>query len=334
MLEYKTDHVHKLLVTDYPEGKISEAWLHIINNGIGEAVRIPLLIARGRKKGPVLGLTAALHGNELNGIPLIQRLFEGLDVENLSGSIVGVLITNVPGFLLEQRKFNDGFDLNRIAPGKSNGNQSELYINRVLDRIVSEFTHHIDLHTASFGRVNTYYIRADMSDEQTSRMARLQNPEIILHNPPNDGTLRGQSAKHGIKTITLELKDPHLFQHDVIDEGLVGLKNVIYDLKMLDGQILCPVKHTILCEKSFWIYTDEGGILNIFPKLGQRVYKGEKIAEVKTVFGKHVKDFLCPEDGIVIGKSVNPINQSGSRILHLGIHPREIPCITEDETNT
>ena len=36
------------------------------------------MIARGKRDGPVLGLTAALHGNELNGIPLIQALFAAL----------------------------------------------------------------------------------------------------------------------------------------------------------------------------------------------------------------------------------------------------------------
>lgn len=331
MLEYRTNHVHHLNIEDYPVGKISETWLHIINNGIGEPIRIPILIARGRKDGPVLGLTAALHGNELNGIPLIQRLFEQLDLEALQGTVVGVLIANVPGLLLEQRYFNDGVDLNRITPGKPDGTQSQLYIHRLLKRIVSRFTHLIDLHTASFGRINSYYIRADMSDPISSRMARLQNPEIILHNPPNDGTLRGEASKMGIKTITLELRDPHLFQAEVIEDGLIGVRNVLYDLGMLPGDILCPVQQTTLCDHSYWMYTDEGGILTVLPDLGQYVQKGEPIAEIKTVFGRVVKTYPCPEDGIVIGKSINPINQSGSRILHLGIGTRQIPCLVEEE---
>lgn len=331
MSEQKARHIHQLNVEEFPIGEISEAWLHIINNGIGEPVRVPILIARGQEEGPILGVTAALHGNELNGIPVIQRFFKELDVSQLRGTVVGLLIANVPGLLLEQRKFNDGTDLNHIAPGKPIGTQSQVYLYRLIHRIVVKFNYLIDLHTASFGRINTYYVRADMSDKVTSRMARLQNPDIILNHPPVDSTLRGQAALKGIKTITLELKDPHLFQYDVIDDSLVGLRNVLYDLNMLDGEILCPVNHTILCERSYWIYTDEGGFLTVLPKRGQYVKKGEKIAEVRTVFGKISKEYYAPEDGIVIGKSVNPINQSGSRILHLGIQPKEIPCITEDE---
>ncbi len=330
MHETTTDHIHLLKIEDFPLGKKSETWLHIINNGIGEPIRIPLIVARGMQPGPTLGLNAALHGNELNGIPVIQQLISELDLDKLRGTIVGVLVANVPGLLLEQRKFNDDIDLNRISAGKNNGTQSDLYAYRLFTRIIQKFDYLIDLHTASFGRINSYYIRADMSNEISSRMARLQNPEIILNNPPSGATLRGQAAKHGIKTITVELKDPHLFQYDVIEDSLVGVRNVLYDLKMLDGEILCPVEQTVLCDKSYWIYTDEGGILNVIPSLGEYLKKGDKIAEVRTIFGKVVKTYLCPEDGIVIGKSINPINQSGSRILHLGINPKTIPCITEE----
>ncbi|WP_196893356.1 succinylglutamate desuccinylase/aspartoacylase family protein [Aureivirga marina] len=324
--------INNLDIEQFKKGSIKKVWLHIINNGIGEPIRIPIFIARGKKDGPVLGLTSSLHGNELNGIPVIQKLFNDIDVEELSGTIIGVLVANVPGYLLEQRKFNDDVDLNRIAPGKANGNQSELYINRLIDRIVSKFDFHIDLHTASVGRVNSYYIRADMSDPITSKLARLQNPDIILHNPPNDKTLRGNAQGLGIPSITLELKDPNLFQYDVIEDSLIGIHNVLFFLKMIEGEVLCPVKNTILCETSSWYYTDEGGILSVKPELKQKIKKGELIAETQDIFGTVIKQYFAPEDGIIIGKSVNPVNQSGSRIVHLGQKISEIPCITEDDT--
>lgn len=325
--ETNVAHIHNLDIEQTPRGTISEQWLHIINNGIGEPVRIPILIARGAHDGPVLGLTAAIHGNELNGIPVIQRLFKELDVTQLHGTIVGVLVANVPGLLLEQRKFNDGTDLNRIAPGKPDGNVSQLYINRVIERILKNFNFLIDLHTASFGRINSWYIRANMSKEVTSRMARLQNPDIILHNPPGDGTFRGAASSLDIRSITLELRDPHIFQFDVIEDALIGIRNVLYDFKMLEGEIVCRVAMTTLCDRSFWIFTDEGGILEVFPKVKAYVQKGELIAEVRTIFGKRMRQYFAPEDGIVIGKSINPVNQTGSRILHLGINPQQIPCI-------
>ena len=307
-------------------GTVGEYWLHLISNGLGEPVRIPVIIARGAKDGPVLGLTAAIHGNELNGIPVIQKLFREIDVEKLHGTIVGVLVVNVPGLLQEQRHFNDGTDLNRIAPGRSDGSVSEVYINRMIERVLQQFDYLVDLHTASFGRVNSFYIRADMGRKMTSLMARLQSPEIILNNPANDGTFRAAASQLGIHAITLELRDPHVFQFDVIHEALLGVWNIIYYLGLMEGAIHCPLETTTVCESSYWIYTDEGGILQVFPKVGERLRQGDPIAEVRTIFGRVIRKYQAPEEGIVIGKSINPINPTGSRILHLGVNTYEIPC--------
>ena len=43
----------------------------------------------GLKPGPTVGIAAAIHGNELNGIPVIQRLFREIDVKQLRGTLVG-----------------------------------------------------------------------------------------------------------------------------------------------------------------------------------------------------------------------------------------------------
>jgi len=319
--------IQHLNIEDTPKGTIGEYWLHLVNNGIGEPIRIPIMVARGMHDGPVLGLTAAIHGDELNGIPVIQRIFKELDVQLLHGTVVACMSANVPGLLLEQRKFNDGTDLNHISPGKITGDMAQIYMAKLVHHILTPIQYLIDIHTASFGRINSYYIRANMSVKEPARMARLQNPEIILDNPAHDGTFRGTAMDMGINSITLELKDPNIFQSDVIEEALIGVRNVLYDLKMLEGQIVNPENNTILCDSSYWIYTDEGGLLKVHPEVKDYVKKGDLIANVRTMFGHIIKEYYAPEDGIVIGKSVNPINQGGSRILHLGINPREIPCI-------
>jgi hypothetical protein len=311
----------------FAKGKIHPTWFHIIDNGIGEPIRVPILVARGKADGPVLGLTAAVHGNELNGIPVIQQIFRTLDVNQLRGTIVGVLAVNIPAVLMEQRRFIDDVDLNRIAPGKLNGNVSETYIYRFIENIVTQFDFLIDLHTASFGRVNSYYVRADMSDPATARMARLQNPDIILNDEPSDRSLRGTAASMGIKSITVEMKDPHVFQKDVIENGLEGITNVLCDLDMQSGELSCYTETTILCDRSTWIYTDVGGILYVRPKVTQLVEKGDRLAIVRDIFGNQEREYKAPEKGVIIGKSTNPVNQTGSRIVHLGLNPQVIPCL-------
>ena len=310
--------IKELKISDVPRGAVSRYWLQLVSDGMGVPIQIPIIVARGNKDGKVLGLTAAVHGNELNGIPVIQRVFKEIDISKLKGAIVGVPVVNIPSLLRKKRRFIDGTDLNHIMPGKANGTVSQVYAHRITTRLVKEFNFLIDLHTASFGRINSYYIRADMSDPVVNKMALLQNPEIIVHNPPSDGTLRGTAADMGIKAITLEVGNPNTFQKGMIRDGLTGIHNVLDYLGLISCECEEP-EETIMCKSSYWIYTDRGGVLTVYPKVTELVKKGQEIAAMRNIFGDLIQTYYAPEDGVVIGKSTSPINQTGGRILHLGI---------------
>lgn len=306
-------------VSKLERGKIHRFWVDILRNELGNPIVIPVMVARGVSEGHTVGLTAAVHGDELNGIPVIQRLFSELDVNKLSGTVVGIPVVNVLSYGNKSRLFESETDLNRIMPGKKKGSTAQLYAYRFLHQIVNQFEYLLDLHTASFGRVNSYYIRANMDDEVTAKMAYLQNAAIIVHNPPSDRTLRGAAEELGIHAITLEVGNPNVFQKGMIRSGLTGIYNTLIMLKMFKGEIEPPTKPAVLCKKSYWIYTQHGGILRVLPSVTQLVKKGEEIATKHTIFGEDAYEYFAPEDGIVIGKSISPVNKTGGRILHLGI---------------
>lgn len=313
------EHIKQLDIDQIQEPGLYRFWLELASDGMGRPIEIPILIAKGVGEGPVVGLTAAVHGNELNGIPVIQRLFRELDVEQMKGIVVGVPIVNAPSLLRKRRRFLDGTDLNHIMPGKEDGTVSQIYAWRFVDKVLNQFDYLVDLHTASNGRVNSYYIRADMSDEVVRKMALLQNAQIIVHNPPNDKTLRGTAGELDIPAITLEVGDPNMFQKGMIRDGMTGIHNLLSWLNVTDYEIEENDSETILCKRSYWIYTDEGGMLQVYPKVTQMVEKGERIATLRNVFGDVLKEYFAPEAGVVIGKSTSPVNQTGGRILHLGI---------------
>ena len=306
-----------------PQGTIMRYWLEIVKDGMGAPVHLPIIIAKGKMEGKTVGLTAAVHGNELNGIPVIQRLFKEIDVDQLKGTIVGIPIINVPSFLRKKRRFVDGTDLNHIMPGKPNGTVSQVYAWRIVNKIVRHFDYLLDLHTASNGRVNSYYIRADMSDEVVRKMALLQNAQIIVHNPASDGTLRGAADEMDIPAITLEVGNPNLFQKGMIRDGLTGIHNFLGYFNITDSEVEELSSDTVICKKSYWIYTDTGGLLTVHPNVTQKVKKGEAVATIRDVFGDVIKEYYAPENGIIVGKSVSPVNQAGGRILHLGIIKNE-----------
>jgi uncharacterized protein len=312
------------LVDDLPletleRGQLHRLALRLVDDGASYVIRVPVLVAHGAKPGKVVGLTAALHGNELNGIPTIHRLFHRIDPRELQGTVVAVPIANMAGYLTGQREYLDGKDLNRLMPGKPDGSESQVYAYRFLERIVRHFQVLVDLHTASFGRINSLYVRADMGSPVTAHLARVLGAEIIVHNAGGDGTLRAAAAEMGIPGVTVEIGDPHVFEHGKIKASRIGLRDVLEDMGMLapDGERASHI--AVECSHSYWLFTDAGGLLEVLPNPTDRVIRGEIIATLDDPWGQRIRTYRAPEDGIVVGKGTNPVAHTGSRILHLGV---------------
>lgn len=162
-------------------------------------------------------------------------------------------------------------------------------------------------------------------------MARAQQPQILLHNMGADGTLRGAAMERGIHAITVEI-NPTVLEL-LIEQGEIGVRNVIARLGMLPATEEVTGHDPVVCVRSYWMYTEVGGVLEVFPDLADRVKKGEKVARVADIFGDTQAEYFAPEDGIVIGRSTHPVNQTGSRILHLGIpgEPVVVPAEPVDD---
>jgi uncharacterized protein len=305
----------------------------LAEDGTGRPLRVPVMVLRGQSDGPVVGITAVVHGNELNGIPTIHRLFELLGGKPLTGTVVAVPIVNVPGYLANQREFHDGTDLNRIMPGRPVGTFAEVYAHRFLDRIVDRFDYLIDLHTASFGRVNALYIRADLTARVPATLARLAQPQIIVHNQGADGTLRGAAAARGIPAITIEVGDPQKFQKGLIEQSRIGVQAVLAHLGMIPP--IEPLEQvTVECARSYWLRTEAGGVLYHDLTPTQRVRAGDVIALQRNAYGDLVHTYRATEDAVVIGCSMNPVAHTGARIVHLGVEGRPVaapPAADESE---
>ncbi|ORE10015.1 hypothetical protein BCV72DRAFT_200536 [Rhizopus microsporus var. microsporus] len=299
----------KLEVDEFPFSTISTAWIKIMTQGLSEWVKLPVIVCRGKEDGVI----------------------SQIDVNQLKGTLVAVPCVNVWGYLKFQREFADGRDLNRQFPGKEDGYSSQVFCHHLMSKIISQFNYMVDLHTASFGRVNSYYVRADMNDPIGSSMASLQQPQIILHNSGQDGTLRSAAAARGIKAITVEIGNPQTFQDRYVQWSFMGIMRILDHFKMFPFKnVLDSFKdesseddfgpsHTILCSRGFWIYTKNGGILEVYPGVNRLIRKGEIIARIKNMFGNIIEEYFAPCTGIVIGRSSNPVAMAGDRIVHLGV---------------
>jgi len=323
--------VDALELEEIPRGGSTKLWLEIVHDGMGAPLSVPLMVIRGEKPGPTFGVTAAVHGNELNGISVIHRLLDRVEPEKLRGTLITAAPINVPGFRRHQRRFTDRRDLNAVFPGRKGGNEAQSYAQRLFERLVRHFDFLVDLHTASFGRENSLYVRADMREPMTARMAHLARPQIILHNPPSDHTMRGAAAELEIPSITVEIGDPQVLQPRYIKPTLIGLRSMLSEVGMLPKRSVAPGRPPILCSKSRWYYTDHGGLLEVFPKVADLVAEGERIARQRNIFGEIVHEYAAPFSGVIIGRATNPVAQTGARIVHLGRVVEELPVEAPEE---
>jgi predicted deacylase len=171
-----------------------------------------------------------------------------------------------------------------------------------------------------------------MLNQRTSRMAMLQNPQvhpkkqgpvnrqIIVHNTSPGGSLRGAAMELGIPAITVEIGNPGVFQKRFVKNALLGVTNIISSLRMInDDSSLAAEEAPVICDRSYWIFTEKGGILNVLPEVNTWVRKGEVIATITSIFGQLIDKYEAPDDSIVIGKEIDPVASSGARIVHLGV---------------
>ncbi|KNC83943.1 hypothetical protein SARC_03807 [Sphaeroforma arctica JP610] len=251
----------------------------------------------------------------------------------MHGSLVALPAANIVGFNQGTRVFSDGVDLNRIMPGGRAG-RGNLYAKSLFQKVLSTgIDYCVDLHTASTGRVNSLYVRADMKNPVTAKMAMLQNTQFTLHAVAAfDGradTLRNAMMAIDVPTVTLEIGDPSVFNRALIREALPGIFNLMDHLSMFgegshamttvdDDENKLP-NEARLCVKSVWMWTDHGGILKVVAEIGEKVHKGQRVAYIVDIFGVLVCNYYAPVSGYVIGKSVNPVVQAGDRIAHIGV---------------
>lgn len=308
---------YPIMIDNHPSGKRTDFWRALYQDATGGPLKVPFIVARGVRNGPVLGITAAVHGNELNGIKIIQHVLNHLDLESLSGALLCVPVVNVPAYTNGTRNFPDGQDLNHVFPGKTDGKPAHQYARAFTETFLPAIDFLVDLHTASEGRTNTLYVRADLKSADTRQMAFAFNPEIILHVEGSDGTLRYAARRRGVPGITVEAGNPSVLQGRMVFEGETGILNLMKSLGMLEGDPYYA-REPVVCKSSRWLRTVGGGILETHFKLRDVLTRKQLIAETHDPFGTVLNRYYAPYDGIVIGMAANPVAIPGTRFCHLG----------------
>ncbi len=293
----------------------------------GVPVATPVLVVNGRQPGPTLCLTAAIHGDELNGIEMVRRVMHDISPEKLSGAVIGVPIVNVQGFRRGSRYLPDRRDLNRYFPGNPTGSAAARIAHSFFENVVTHCDALIDLHTGSFERSNLPQIRADLRDPDVVTLTQGFGATVILHSTPGVGTLRYAATQAGIPTLTLEAGGPLQLELSEVKHGVKGIETLIGSLGMMRKMRLWGDPEPVYY-RSTWVRADSGGILFSDVSLGSTVRKGDLLGTITDPMSNIGVELIAPYSGRIIGMARNQVVMPGFAAFHVGIQTDEAP--TED----
>lgn len=288
----------------------------------GLAERTPVLVVNGAHAGQTLCLTAAVHGDELNGIEMIRRVMYNLDPGELTGTVVGVPVVNLMGFRRNSRYLPDRRDLNRYFPGNTSGSSASRIAYSLFHEIILQCDALVDLHTGSFHRTNLTQLRADLSVQSVSDLAHQFGAIAVMNSRGNYGSLRAAAVRAGVPTVTIEAGEPMRLQNDVVAEGVKAVRTLITNLGMY-GSASRWFKSAPVYYKSYWIRADQSGILFSKINLGERVSPGEVLGTVTDPITNARSEIISPYHGRILGMALDQVVMPGFAAYHIGIQTPE-----------
>ena len=278
---------------------------------------LPVWIQRGKKPGPCLFVSAAVHGDEINGVEIIRRLVASRSVQRLRGTLIAVPIVNVYGFLQQRRYLPDNRDLNRSFPGSHSGSLASRLARTFMDEVVSHATHGIDLHSGANHRANLPQIRASLNSEETLRLSRAFGAPVIVDAPLREGSLREAVQERNIPLLVYEAGEALRFDELGVRAGVRGILNVMRALEMLSPRQQVRASEPYVARSSTWVRAPESGIINVRCRLGQAVKEGDRLATISDPLGEEHVDVLCPVQGVIIGMIRLPLANEGDALFHI-----------------
>jgi hypothetical protein len=304
-----------------PPGKRKQIELPVAKLFDYTEMRIPVEVIRGKEDGPTLFISAAIHGDEINGVEVIKRLLaRKKTLARIKGTLIAVPIVNVFGFNNNVRYLPDRRDLNRCFPGSDTGSLAGQIAHIFMNEIVSKSTHGIDLHTAAINRDNLSQIRASLGSKETERLAMAFGVPVVINSDIRDGSLRQAAADKGIPMLLFEGGQALRYEEKIIKSALRGILSVMQSIGMIEGKAVSKKKRekeVFIAKSSHWIRAPHSGSLRAKKQIGSRVRKDELLGVLSNPFGRERIEVRAKKTGIIIGIATLPLVNNGDALFHI-----------------
>ncbi|MBO0332165.1 succinylglutamate desuccinylase/aspartoacylase family protein [Sneathiella sp. CAU 1612] len=283
---------------------------------------LSVLVIHGKREGPTIFVSAAIHGDEILGVEIIRRLARLMALRRISGTLLLVPIVNMFGFIGQSRYLPDRRDLNRSFPGNAKGSLASRLAHLFLNEAVRLCDFGIDLHTAAIHRNNLPQVRVDLNDKKARSLAEAFEPPVIVNSSLRDGSLRNSASELGIPVMVYEAGEALRFNEVAVRVGVSGVLRVMRHLNMVSSKSAArsarkKVRKTAVATKSAWLRAPDGGLLRTRSKVGDFVHAGDLLGMVSDPFGGRETEVRATTNGLIIGTVTMPLVNQGDALFHI-----------------
>jgi uncharacterized protein len=305
-----------LLGKEIPKGKTTILDLEVAKLHTRTTVKVPIIVERAKKSGPVVLLLAGLHGDEVNGVAIIREIITQKINKPNKGTIICIPVFNIFGYLIQTREFPDGRDLNRVFPGSPKGSLASQFAYQFIENIAPFVDYIIDFHTGGGDKDNMPQIRCHESEKETMKLAEIFNPLFIIHSNYIPKSLRETLRKMNKTVLLFEGGKSKNISPKVIAHGVRGSKNILIHLGLIEG-IVEEISTPIHIKKTKWLRAPYSGMLKLNVKNGTFVKKKEVLGVILDPFGDFKKKVYAPFDGHIFCINKTPIVNKGDALFHI-----------------
>ena len=317
-------------------GTMRDVAFPITTMATGTASSLAVRVLNGARPGPAVFVSAAIHGDEIIGTAVIQRLAKKLDPVVLAGTVLLVPVANIFGFITHSRYLPDRRDLNRSFPGSAGGSLAGQLAHVFYREVVARCQLGIDIHSAAIHRYNLPQIRIAAGNRKLVELAMAFGAPVIIESPLRDGSLRDLAQKHGVDMLLMEAGEALRFDRLSIETGVEGVERVLAHLGMIEADDgLSAVGIPARANRSVWVRSPRGGVVQMVRESGDPVRKGDVLACVSGLFGEEPQEMISPLDGIIIGHATLPVVHQGDALFHIAAidHPERIGALIDSITD-
>jgi predicted deacylase len=211
----------------------------------GASLAIPVLVVNGAAPGPRIGITAMIHGDEIEGLLIVRELWRTIDPATLSGVLLMMPVANPLAMEAISRNTPiDMLDMNRLFPGAADGWLSEQQAHAITTGFINQVDYLIDIHAGgTFPWVDYCYALNDEAFSRAFLSALLYKPTTMY-----PGTTAAAALARNIPITVVEIGGGYQNQEEHVRTGVRGVVNMMRHAGALPGSVERRTRQLLLNE--------------------------------------------------------------------------------------